>query len=191
MQTQGYGVDISDLHSLSATLAEYHQENILPDYWHGFFSALAASPIVLPERTWMNLVLNTNKYDEADQDLKEQLRGIVQGITTALHSRSFSPYFPGTMDSWKHCNPSQWCEGFLTASYLWPEDIQQKAGEELPMLTLPIMLFHDPEQYFQNQASNYSEMEWERFMDQNFQFLPEGLYELLSLWDEVMVEGNK
>lgn len=200
MEVQSYGVDVSELHAISSALFKYHQEDISPDYWHGYFSAIAISPIVLPEQSWMSLVLNgsdgdsnnssdSNSSGNIDASIKDRLRDLLQGITGVLHNNTFSPYFPGNMDNWKYCDTSRWCEGFLTASHLWPEELQQKAGEELPMLTLPIIIFHDPEQHFLHQT--LSEADWEKFMDQSFEFLPQGLYELIRLWTEVMAEEKE
>jgi len=186
MDVPSHGVDISELHAIASELLKYHQEDISPDYWHGYFSAIAASPIVLPEQSWMSLVLN--RSENGDGALQDRLRQLLQGITVALHNNSFAPYFPGDTDSWQNCETSRWCEGFLTASHVWPEELQHKAGEELPMLTLPIVVFHDPEQYFTLEGALYTEADWTKFMDQSFAFLPEGLYELIKLWAEIIDE---
>ncbi|MGI9256978.1 MAG: UPF0149 family protein [Salinispira sp.] len=185
MSVKDYGIEISKLHLISSMLIEYQHESIPPDYWHGYFSAIAASPIILPEQSWMNVVCN-NISAESISDIKDLLRNLLQGITKVLHERTFAPYFSGDANSWKTCDPSRWCEGFLTASHLWPEELQQKAGEELTMLTLPIIVFHDPEQYFIHQSPLHGEAEWEKFMEQTFHFLVPGLYELIDLWPEVI-----
>jgi yecA family protein len=182
-----YGVDLDRFTRLSEALSRNHQEVIPPEYWHGYLCGIGLSPTAVPEREWMGMVIN-RESDEDSAELEEELREALKGILEALEDRVFKPYFPGDDGDWRTCSPSQWCEGFLTASHHWPGDLQQGAGGELVALTLPVILFHNPGEYFESQASHLTESEREELMDQSFAFLPAGLHEIPGLWQEVLQE---
>jgi uncharacterized protein len=185
MESRSFGVELQKLEKAAGQLAVYHQEEIPGDFWHGYLSAVALSPVALPENQWLRSMVHKESSEET-AELEEDLRTMLTGVIEALHEQRFTPYFPGNMESWRECRPSQWCEGFLTGSNLWPEDLQRKAGEELIALTLPVVIFLNPDEYFHDHAPYMNEDEREELMDQSFAFLPKGLYEIPGLWDEVL-----
>ncbi len=189
MAEKDYGITKDNLERLSKQLSVYHQEAIPAEYWHGYLCAIALSPIAVPEREWIAPVMNRSSH-EGSVETEEELREALKAIIDSLHQKRFKPYFPGDDADWRSCSTEQWCEGFLTATHHWPGDLQQSASGELVALTLPVILFHNPAEYFESQAPSTSESEREELMDQSFTFLPEGLYELPDLWQEVLQEQS-
>ncbi len=185
MDSRTYGIDLSELDKIFEQLSLYHREEIPPDYWHGYLTAIALRPTAQPENQWMGIVLGREPGIET-AEVEESLRGMLGGIIDTISNQTFVPYFPGDRSSWQDCTTHNWCEGFLTASCSWPEDLQLRAGEELLSLTLPVVIFYDPAEYFEEHGTHLSRYEREEILDQTFAFLPRGLYEIPSLWGEVL-----
>lgn len=182
-----YGIEPDNLHRLEAELSRRHQEHIPADYWHGYLTAVSLSPTAIPEREWIPLVLGAESDNES-AEIEQQLRDALGAILDALSARELRAYFPGDDGDWRSCQMTQWCDGFLTAANLWPADLQDLAAGELMAMILPVILFHNPDEFFQTQHGYRSEEEREEMMDKSFAFLHQGLYELPGLWKEVLQE---
>jgi yecA family protein len=186
-EQKDFGLDREALDGLARDLAVLQQEQIPAEYWHGYLCAIALSPTAVPEREWMTKLVN-RESDEQTAEIEDDLREALKRILEALGEHRFKPYFPGDDADWRSCEPAQWCEGFLTASHHWPADLQEAAGGELLSLILPVILFHNPAEFFETQGGYPGETEREEMMDRSYAFLPEGLYEIPALWQEVLQE---